>query len=73
MYIHCIVDSATHLGDAMRLRDTSTTSVLRVFKHWIQKNGLLKVLVTDNVAYNASEEMMGWCKDSKVGHKFIAP
>ena len=27
-YIHCLVDSATRLGDAMRMRDTTTTSIL---------------------------------------------
>ena len=58
MYIHCIVESATHLGDAMWMGDTSTTSVLRAFQHWIRKNGLFKVLVTDNVAYYTSKEMM---------------
>ena len=33
MYIHCMVDSAPRLDDAMRMRDTSTTSILRAFQH----------------------------------------
>ena len=73
MYIHCMVDSATRLGDAMRMRDTSTASVLRAFQHWIQKNGPFTVLVTDNAAYYASEEMARWCESKEVAHKFIAP
>ena len=73
MYIHCMVDSATRLGDAMRMRDTSAASNLRAFQHWIRKNGPFKVLVTDNVAYYTSEEMMSWCKANEVDHKFIAP
>ena len=48
IYIHCIVDSATRLGDAMRLQDTTTTSVLRAFQRRIRRNGHFRVLVTDN-------------------------
>ena len=73
MYIHCMVDSATCLGDAMQLRDTSTVSILKAFQYWIRKNGLFKVLVTDNAAYYASEEMAILCKDNEVDHKYIAP
>ena len=73
LYIHCMVDSATRLGDAMRMRDTSITTILRVFQHCIRKNGLFTVLVTDNAAYYASEETASWCKSNGVDHKFIAP
>ena len=51
IYIHCMVDSVTCLGDAMRMRDTSIASILRAFQHWIQKNGLFIVLVTDNAVH----------------------
>lgn len=34
---------------------------------------VFKVLVPDNDAYYASEEMMNWCELSEVEHKFIAP
>lgn len=31
-YIHCLVDSATRLGDAMGMRDTSTTSIFQALQ-----------------------------------------
>ena len=73
LYIHCMVDSATGLGDAMQMRDTSTASILRAFQHWIRKNGIFTVLVTDNATYYACEEMASWCEANGVDHKFIAP
>lgn len=72
MYIHCMVNNTTRLGDAVRTGDTSTTSILRVFQHWIRKNWTFKVLVMDNAAYYASEEMMNWCEANDVEHEFIA-
>lgn len=68
-----MVDSANRLGDAMRLRDTSTASILRAFQHWIRKNGLFKALVMENAAYYTSEEMVNWFGDNGVDHKFIGP
>ena len=73
IYIHCMADSATRLGDAMRMRDTSTTSILRAFQHWIRMNGHFKVLVMDNAAHYKLEEMMTWCEANEVEHRFIAP
>ena len=32
LYIHCPIDSATRLGDAIKMRDTSATSILRVLQ-----------------------------------------
>ena len=73
MYIHCLVDYATRLGDAKPLRNVSTVSILSALQQWIRKNGPFRVLVTDNAAYYASEELAGWCDGHYVEHKFIAP
>ena len=73
MYIHCLVDYTTRLGDAKSLLDVSTTSIMGALQHWIQKNGPFQVLVTDNAAYYVSVELAGWCEDYVLEHKFIAP
>ena len=72
-YIYCLVDSATRLGDAMKLRDTSVASILKALQQWLRRNGLFKVLVTNNVAYYTATEVDRWCQKHTVEHKFIAP
>lgn len=72
-YTCCLVDRATRLGDAMRMRDTSTSPILRALQHWLLRNGLFKVLITDNAGYYASSELEQWCTEHSVGNKFTAP
>ena len=38
-YIHYLVDSAATLGDAMKLRNTSSASILKALKQWVRRNG----------------------------------
>ena len=72
-YIQCMVNSATRLGDAMKLRDVSAVFILKALQRWVRRNGLVKVLVTDNATYYAATEVCNWCKSNVIEHKFIAP
>ena len=72
-YIHCMVDSATRLGDAMKLRDVTAASILRALQQWVRRNGLFSILVTDNAAYYAAADVQDWCSTNGIEHKFIAP
>ena len=57
-HIHCLVDSATRMGDAMKFRVVNTGSVIRALRRWISKYGKPIVLMTDNAAYHTSVEMV---------------
>ena len=72
-YIHCIVDSATRLAKATKITNTSSTRIVRDLEDWIKQHGVMKVLVTDNAAYYASEELDDWCSERGITHRFIAP
>ena len=72
-YIHCIVDSATRLAKGTKITNTSSTRIVRDLEDWIEQRGVMKVLVTDNAAYYASEELDDWCIERGITHRFIAP
>ena len=57
----------------MKIRDTTTASILQALQQWVRRNGLLKVLITDNATYYASSELRDWCTERSTKHKFIAP
>lgn len=35
-HIHCLMDSAARLGDAMKMRDTTITSILQALQQWVR-------------------------------------
>ena len=72
-YIHCIVDSATRMGDAMPLRSVRGAGIVKALERWKRRLGAISVLVTDNASYYASRVVRQWCEDNGVSHKFIAP
>ena len=72
-YIHCLIDSATRMGNAMKLRSTGSKQMIRGMDLWIKKYGHFKRLVTDNAPYYRSEEFKKWCGDHAVSHIFTAP
>ena len=72
-YIHCIVDSATRMSRATKMRVTHSKKIISVFESWVQDCGLMKILVTDNAPYYISNEMAQWCFKRDITHRFIAP
>ena len=72
-YIHCIVDSATRMAKATRLRVIHTKKIVSVLESWMQDYGQMKTLVTDNAPYYVSDEMAQWCLKMNVTHRLIAP
>ena len=72
-YIHCIVDSATRMSRATKMRATHSKKIISVFESWVQDCGLMKILVTDNAPYYISNEMAQWCFKRDITHRFIAP
>ena len=72
-YIHCIVDSATRMSRATKMRVTHSKKIISVFESWVQDCGLMKILVTDNAPYYISNEMARWCFKRDITHRFIAP
>ena len=72
LYIHCLVDGATRMGDAMRMRTITTASVIKALRRWMMQHGQISVLVTDNAAYCTSADLAEWCEDNGVNQKFIA-
>ena len=72
-YIHCIIDSATRMSKATRMRVTHSKKIISVFGSWVQEYGLMKVLVTDNAPYYISDEMAQWCLKRNITHRFVAP
>lgn len=72
-YIHCLVDNATRMGDAMALRSINSRSVIRVLHRRISKYGIPKVLMTDNAAYYTSAEFDSWCQEMQIKRMVNAP
>ena len=72
-YIHCIIDSATRMSKATRMRVTHSKKIISVFESWVQDYGLIRILVTDNAPYYISDEMAQWCLKRNITHRFIAP
>ena len=73
LYIHCLVDSATRVGDAVRMKIINTASVIKALRRWIRHHGQIHVLMTDNAAYYTSAELAEWCGENRIEHGFIAP
>ena len=73
LYIHCLVDSATRVGDAVRMKIINTASVIKALRRWIRHHGQIHVLMTDNAAYYTSAELAEWCGANRIEHGFIVP
>ena len=54
LYIHCLVDSATRMGDAVRMRTVTTASIIKAVRHWMMRHGQCSVLMIDNAALHLS-------------------
>ena len=72
-YIHCLIYSATRVGDAMKLKKITSLFMIKALQRWIRRYGNCKVLVTDNAAYSTSVQFAGWCVSNSIQHIFIAP
>ena len=72
-YIHCIVDSATRLSQADKLKLVNSAKIISILKEWIKRKGIIGTLVTDNASYYTSEELQQWCDKMSIQHRFIAP
>ena len=72
-YIQCIVDSATRLSNATKHKNTEALTLLKGMDEWLRRNGKVGVMVTDNAAYYASQDVERWCKENGVEHRTIAP
>ena len=72
-YIQTIIDSATRMIGAMKMRTTQSNVILRGFDQWIHQHGTMKVIVTDNAAYYCSKELAEWCDSKEVVHRFTPP
>ena len=72
-YIQCVVDSATRLSNATKHKNTEAMTLLKGLDSWLKRNGKIGVMVTDNAAYYASQDVEEWCQDNGVEHRTIAP
>ena len=72
-YIHCIVDSATRLSQADKLKVVNSAKIVSILKEWIRHHGNIGTIVTDNASYYASEELKQWSDKMDIKHRFIAP
>ena len=72
-YIHCVIDSATSMADATKIRILQAQNVVCGLDQWIRKYGRPKVIVTDNVSYYQGRKVRDWCKKHNVQHRFCAP
>lgn len=71
-YIHSFVDSVTRMRDVMALRTINSEILMKAMCRWLTNHGVLKVLMTDNLAYYTSIELDNWCQEVNVKHMFIA-
>ena len=65
-YIQCIVDSATRMSAASKMRRITTANVIRALEGWIDKFGRFTVMVIDNAPYYSSDELREWCEARQV-------
>ena len=72
-YIQCIVDSATRMSAAIKVRRVTTANVIRGLEGWIDRFGKFKVMVTDNASYYTSNELQKWCEARQIMQVFSAP
>lgn len=72
-YLHCIIDSATRVADAVPLKTTQSTGIIRALNRWLKQRGPISVLVSDNAAYYSSVDLADWCWSHDVRHVFTAP
>ena len=72
-FIQSVIDSATRLGNATAHVNNDVASLIRGLKNWIDKNGNMKILLTDNAASYTSREMSEWCTKKNIEHRFNAP
>ena len=72
-YLHCMVDSATRMGDVLPLKAVKGAGVVRALEQWQRRHGKIAVLVTDNASYYASRVVKRRCEAQGICHRFIAP
>ena len=67
-YLHCMVDSATRMGDVLPLKAVKSAGVIRALTQWQKRHGQISVLVTDNASYYASRAVKKWCEAQGISH-----
>ena len=72
-YFQCIVDSATRMSAASKMRRITSANVIRALEGWIDKFGKFSVMVTDNAPYYSSDELRKWCEARRIQQVFSAP